>query len=441
MMNKIFLILKREYLSRVRKKSFIVMTILGPLLMAGLILAPILITSSDREEKKIWICDESNLFASKFENSDVLSYLIMTDSIELLKESFANSEASALVYIPQSTDDNFDSLESSVTVFAHKPLSFSESKSISRNIESGIEALRLKDQGLSRELLNEIKSRVNLSTVMLSGGGGEKISSTEISTALSLIGGLLIYIFIFLYGSMVMRGVMEEKSNRIVEIIISSVKPFQLMMGKIIGIALVGFTQIALWVVLTFGINSLVISLILNPNDSNSNELVKGSNKLIGHSINNESEGVDFILTQLTSTNLNFLIMMFLFYFVGGYLMYGALFAALGSAVDSEADTQQFILPITLPLIFSIIALQTIIENPDSSLAFWCSIIPFTSPIVMMGRLPFDPPVWEVLLSMFLLVVGFISTSWIAGRIFRVGILMYGQKVNYKTLFKWIRQS
>jgi ABC-2 type transport system permease protein len=234
---------------------------------------------------------------------------------------------------------------------------------------------------------------------------------------------------------------MEEKSNRIVEIIISSVKPFQLMMGKILGIALVGFTQFALWVVLTFAINSLVISVIVNPYDMNSNELIKGSNKLIDQSINNESEGVDFILAQLTTTNFNFLLLMFLFYFFGGYLMYGALFAALGSAVDSEADTQQFILPITLPLIFSIIALRAIIENPDSSLAFWCSIIPFTSPIVMMGRLPFDPPIWEVLLSMFLLVLGFIFTSWIAGRIFRVGILMYGQKVNYKTLFKWLRQS
>jgi ABC-2 type transport system permease protein len=417
------------------------MTILGPLLMAGLILAPILISSSDSEEKQIWICDESDLFASQFENTDALSYLFMTESIDLLKESFAHSEASALVHIPQSTDDNFNSLESSVTVFTHKPLSFSESRSISGNIESGIESFRLKGQGLSRELLNEIKSRVNLSTVMLSRGGGEKISSTEISTALSLIGGLLIYFFIFLYGSMVMRGVMEEKSNRIVEIIISSVKPFQLMMGKILGIALVGFTQFALWVVLTFAINSLVISVIVNPYDMNSNELVKGSNKLIDQNINNESEGVDFILDQLTTTNFNFLLLMFLFYFVGGYLMYGALFAALGSAVDSEADTQQFILPITLPLIFSIIALQTIIENPDSSLAFWCSIIPFTSPIVMMSRLPFDPPIWEVLLSMFLLVLGFIFTSWIAGRIFRVGILMYGQKVNYKTLFKWLRQS
>ena len=440
-MNKIFLILKREYFSRVRKKSFIVMTILGPLFMAGLILAPILISSSENEEKKIWVCDEGGLFVSQFESLDGLSYVFIQQPIDLLKESFSNSEASALVHIPISVDDNFYSLESSVSVFAHKALSFSEKRSISRNIEAGIEAFRLKDQGLSKELLNEIKSRVNLSTVMLTDEGGEKISSTEISTALSLIGGLLIYFFIFLYGSMVMRGVMEEKSNRIVEIIISSVKPFQLMMGKIIGIALVGFTQFALWVLLTFAINSLVIGFFVSPEEGNSIELIQGSKILVDQNFKSQSGGVDFILEQLKSSNLNFLLLMFLFYFVGGYLMYGALFAALGSAVDSEADTQQFILPITLPLIFSIIALQTIIENPDSSLAFWCSIIPFTSPIVMMGRLPFDPPMWEILLSMFFLVLGFIFTSWIAGRIFRVGILMHGQKVNYKTLFKWLKQS
>ena len=440
-MNKIFLILKREYFSRVRKKSFIVMTILGPLLMAGLILAPILIGSSESEEKKIWVCDESGLFVSQFECLEGLSYEFIQEPIDLLKVSFSNSEASALVHIPISIDDNFDSLESSVTVFAHKALSFSENRSISRNIEAGIEAFRLKDQGLSRELLNEIKSRVNLSTVMLTGEGGEKSSSTEISTAFSLIGGLLIYFFIFLYGSMVMRGVMEEKSNRIIEIIISSVKPFQLMIGKIIGIALVGFTQFALWVILTFAINSLVIGFFVSIEEDNSIEFVQGSKILVDQNFKSQVGEVDLILEQLKSSNLNFLLLMFLFYFVGGYLMYGALFAALGSAVDSEADTQQFILPITLPLIFSIIALQTIIENPDSSLAFWCSIIPFTSPIVMMGRLPFNPPMWEVLLSMFLLVIGFIFTSWIASRIFRVGILMYGQKVNYKTLFKWLKQS
>ena len=255
-----------------------------------------------------------------------------------------------------------------------------------------------------------------------------------------MFGGFLIYIFIFLYGAMVMRGVMEEKTSRIVEIIISSVKPIQLMMGKILGIALVGFTQFALWVSLTFVISSVATALLVSPADLNPVDMANGSEMLIQEADMNHS-GLASVFEQLESINITFLLVMFLFYFIGGYLMYGSLFAAVGSAVDSETDSQQFMLPITIPLIFSFIALQTILENPDSSLAFWCSIIPFTSPIVMMGRLPFDPPLWELGLSMVLLIVGFIFTSWLAGRIYRVGILMYGQKVNYKTLWKWIKQS
>tara|TARA_B110000467_G_C18198065_1_gene410143 strand:- start:245 stop:946 length:702 start_codon:yes stop_codon:yes gene_type:complete len=233
---------------------------------------------------------------------------------------------------------------------------------------------------------------------------------------------------------------MEEKTSRIVEIIISSVKPFQLMMGKIIGVALVGFTQFALWVLLTFVLSTVATSLLVSPTEINPADLANGTELLL-QDVEIPQNGIASILAQLESMNLTLLLAMFLFYFVGGYLMYGALFAAVGAAVDSETDTQQFMMPITIPLIFSIIALQTILENPDSSLAFWCSIIPFTSPIVMMGRLPFDPPMWEIGLSMVLLIIGFIFTSWIAGRIYRVGILMYGQKVTYKTLWKWIKQS
>jgi ABC-2 type transport system permease protein len=209
------------------------------------------------------------------------------------------------------------------------------------------------------------------------------------------------------------------------------------MMGKIVGVALVGFTQFALWILFTFLISTAASYFFISGTELDI-ESVQQSTELI-HT--QSSSGIQTVLNQLMDMNIPRLLTMFLFYFVGGYLMYGSLFAAVGAAVDSETDTQQFMMPITLPLIFSFIALQTILENPDSSLAFWCSIIPFTSPIVMMGRLPFDPPLWEIVLSMGLLIIGFIFTSWIAGRIYRVGILMYGQKVNYKTLWKWIRQS
>lgn len=440
-MNKILLIIKREYLSRVRKKSFVIMTILGPVLMAGLILAPILLMdSSDEEKKEIWVCDENNLFEPQFEDVDGTDYQFFKKDLAEVKERFNSSEGYALVHIPKFENQNIDVLESSVKVYVHKPMSLSNQNQISNNIESVIESIKLKQEGLTRDIIDRTRSNVNLNTIILGESGSEKTGSTEVSMGISMFGGFLIYIFIFLYGAMVMRGVMEEKTNRIVEIIISSVKPIQLMMGKIIGIALVGFTQFALWVSLTFIISSVATSLLVNPADINPVDMANGSEIMIQEVETNQS-GLPLVFEQLESININFLLAMFLFYFIGGYLMYGSLFAAVGSAVDSETDSQQFMLPITIPLIFSFIALQTILENPDSSLAFWCSIIPFTSPIVMMGRLPFDPPLWELGLSMVLLIVGFVFTSWLAGRIYRVGILMYGQKVNYKTLWKWIKQS
>jgi len=440
-MNKILLIIKREYLSRVRKKSFVIMTILGPVLMAGLILAPILLMdSSDEEKKEIWVCDENNLFEPQFEDVDGTDYQFFKKDLAEVKERFNSSEGYALVHIPKFENQNIDVLESSVKVYVHKPMSLSNQNQISNNIESVIESIKLKQEGLTRDIIDRTRSNVNLNTIILGESGSEKTGSTEVSMGISMFGGFLIYIFIFLYGAMVMRGVMEEKTNRIVEIIISSVKPIQLMMGKIIGIALVGFTQFALWVSLTFIISSVATSLLVNPADINPVDMANGSEIMIQEVETNQS-GLPLVFEQLESINITFLLAMFLFYFIGGYLMYGSLFAAVGSAVDSETDSQQFMLPITIPLIFSFIALQTILENPDSSLAFWCSIIPFTSPIVMMGRLPFDPPLWELGLSMVLLIVGFVFTSWLAGRIYRVGILMYGQKVNYKTLWKWIKQS
>ena len=438
-MNKIILIIKREYLSRVRKKSFIVMTLLGPILMAGLMMTPLLMDTSDSEAREIWVCDESNLFQTQFEDVNDTHFEFINQNIEEVKRGFNESDAFALVHIPKVDTASIDILESSVKVYAHKPMSFSNQRLISKNIESVVESIKLKEEGLTRELIDRTRSDVELNTIILGESGVEKSGSTEIAMGLSMAGGFLIYIFIFLYGAMVMRGVMEEKTSRIVEIIISSVKPFQLMMGKIIGVAMVGFTQFALWIILTFVISTVATTMLVDPTDINIAELAQGT-ELVAQELQNES-GLTIVLNQLEQMNISFILMMFLFYFIGGYLMYGSLFAAVGAAVDSETDTQQFMMPITIPLIFSFIALQTILENPDSPLAFWCSIIPFTSPIVMMGRLPFDPPMWQIGLSMVLLIIGFIFTSWIAGRIYRVGILMHGQKVSYKILWKWIKQS
>jgi len=251
-------------------------------------------------------------------------------------------------------------------------------------------------------------------------------SKTEIIMGIGFVSGVLVYMFIFMYGTMVMRGVIEEKTNRVIEVIISSVKPFQLMMGKIFGVALVGLTQFILWIILTIIISSIAELLFLN-NNFNSDLNTQQSSVILSE-INNINQYL----------NLEAIFFSFLFYFIVGYLMYSALFSSIGSAVDAEADTQQFILPITIPLIISFILIQPVMENPDGPLAFWMSMIPFTSPIIMMVRIPFGINSWEIICSMIILICSFIFFTWIASKIYRVGILMYGKKATFKDLYKWI---
>lgn len=265
---------------------------------------------------------------------------------------------------------------------------------------------------------------------------GEKASSSGVSSAVGYFASILIYFFVFLYGAQIMRGVLEEKTSRIVEVIISSVKPFQLMTGKIIGIAAVGLTQFLLWVILTIGISSAAGSMFQV--DRFSNSQIESTTDGMEEKDVNQAQQINDIFSALEAIDITKLVLCFIFYFLGGYLLYGGLFAAVGSAVDSDADTQQFMFPISLPLIASIVMLSAIIKDPGGSLAFWMSMIPFSSPVVMMMRIPFGVPLWEILLSMAFLVAGFIFTTWIAGRIYRIGILMHGTKVNYRVLAKWL---
>jgi ABC-2 type transport system permease protein len=262
----------------------------------------------------------------------------------------------------------------------------------------------------------------------------------ELSTAIAAFSGILIYFFIFLFGAQVMRGVIEEKTNRIVEVIISSVKPFQLMMGKILGIALVGLTQFLLWVILTASIYSVFMNTVVKEKYSAEKieMLMQQSPDGTAAEIDEMIEGQK-LFERINSINWGLLIPAFIFYFLGGYLLYASLFAAIGSAVDNDADTQQFMLPITIPLIFSFVMAQTVLNDPTGTMAKWLSFIPFTSPIIMMVRLPFQVEIWELVLSMALLILGFIGTTWVASKIYRTGILMYGKKVNWKELGKWLR--
>jgi len=417
-MRKIWLIIKREYLVRVRKKAFIVMTIVGPLLMAALMIVPTYLANETQELRTIAIEEDGFEFTNKIEDTDFLHFIkTTTEEAILLKNDFSESDYYALLYIE---DDNF-------TLYSNQQISLSVSKTIENQLEQIIEHQKLKEAGIDLTILSEAQSTVHITTKIITENGSTTNSKAEASMGIGFICGILIYMFIFMYGTMVMRGVIEEKTSRIVEVIISSVKPFQLMMGKILGVALVGLTQFALWILLTIAIAS-VAELMFMDARSMTTELNSSQQSILLNELSNLTGGINLIQIFVS----------FIFYFLAGYLMYSSLFAAVGSAVDAEADTQQFVLPITIPLILAFILIQPIMENPDGPLAFWMSIIPFTSPVIMMVRLPFGVANWELALSMVVLILSFVLTTYLAGKIYRTGILMYGKKTSYKELWKWL---
>ncbi|MDQ3393928.1 MAG: ABC transporter permease [Bacteroidota bacterium] len=430
-MNKILLIIQREYLTRVRKKSFIIMTILGPLLFAGSFAAIIWLGSKDGDEKVVDVLDESSLFEGKFNSTGNLKFKYISSGLEEAKENLSKSSSYGILYIPVnlSLDD-----PKGIVFFAEGNPSVEITSSITRTLKNEIEDLKLTRSGLDREVLAKLKTDVTVSTINLS-DQGEAESNALVASAVGYVSSFLIYMFIFIYGTQIMRGVVEEKSNRIVEVIISSVKPFQLMLGKIIGIACVGLTQFLLWIILTTAISLSVLAYFQNDVTADGRDLMENVSAAQG---NMQSEHLEQIVNAFDAINFPYIIACFIFFFLGGYLLYGALFAAIGSAVDSDADTQQFMFPIVIPLVFAIASLAVVLRDPDGSFAFWMSMIPFTSPVVMMMRLSFNVPEWQLFCSMFFLVLGFIFTTWLAGRIYRIGILSHGTKINYRVLGKWL---
>jgi len=449
-MNKIILIIKREYLTRVKKRSFIIMTILGPILMAALFIVPVYIAELEGETKLVGIIDETGLFYDKFRSIENIKFITLDSDLETAKQNITNKDLYAILYIPKTEL----SVPQSGMLYSTKQPNIVVKGYIKNIIRKEVEALKLSASGVDPDILKSIKTNINLFTIKINEGGEEEKSSTELSMAVGFIGGILIYIFIFMYGALVMRGVIEEKTNRIVEVIVSSVKPFQLMMGKIVGVAMVGLTQFALWVVFTLIIVSTFMSFFSDEISSYQSSQFKIQNEMLpvntnggeipSEDIQNTMEGGDInesaiaIFESIQSINFEVVILSFLFFFIGGYLLYGALFAAIGSAVDSETDTQQFMLPITVPLILSIVLSQFIMNNPDGPAAFWLSIFPLTSPVIMMIRIPFGVPYTDLYLSIALMILGFLGATWLAGKIYRTGILMYGKKINYKELWKWI---
>ncbi|MFN7846030.1 MAG: ABC transporter permease [Bacteroidota bacterium] len=435
-MNKILLIIQREYLTRVKKKSFIVMTILGPLLMVGLIVAQVWISTMPEEKQNIVVVDESQLFVNKMENSESQQFTYSKNSLSTEQQQFYKSEYNMILYIPANIIDS-----QTIQLFYKKQPGVGMQAYISSSISKKLEEMKLLASGIQPDQLAAIKTKLNLTTTKIEKSGDLETKDSEVSMALGFIAGILIYIFIFLYGAQVMRGVIEEKTNRIIEVIISSVKPFQLMMGKIIGIALVGLTQFLLWVILTYAGSTVAGSYFTSQRtEANLKEQTFKTN-IPNQQLMNQAaveNNPDMFSAVFDQINFPVMIFSFLFYFLGGYLLYGALFAAVGAAVDSEADTQQFMLPITIPLIFSFTMAQSVMSNPESAVSFWLSIIPLTSPIIMMVRIPFGVPYTDLILSMTLLVAGFLGATYISGKVYRTGILMYGKKTTYKELWKWL---
>jgi ABC-2 type transport system permease protein len=443
-MNKLFLIIQREYFSRVKKKSFLIMTILGPLLMAGLMIVPVWLAMRDKTDHQILVLDHSGLFIDKLPNTKQIKFTYGAESIQSAKAKLKDGPFDLIMEIK---GDALNDNKTTPILYYKKQPGISTEQYISNTMENILFDYRLQGDSIDLNKIDKARRPVEILTLKVTEDGKDEKTNTEINMAIGFGCAIAIYFMIFLYGSQVMRGVIEEKTNRIVEVIVSSVKPFQLMLGKIIGVALVGLTQFILWIVLTLIISTTVNSILFKDQIADTakhnsqmekvmkNDLTAGIDKM--DKVGSPNEVIE-LFNNVNNINISKVLMCFAFYFLFGYLLYAALFAAIGSAVDSEADTQQFILPVTIPLIASFIIAQSVVTDPDSSMAQFFSIFPLTSPIVMMVRLPFDVPIWELALSMFMLIVGFLFFTWMAGKIYRTGILMYGKKTTWKELGKWL---
>ena len=429
-MNKILLIIQREFLNRVQKKSFLIATILLPLIfpaiMAILVYAAIE-QKRNADKETIYYVDNSGFFVP---DSSKFRFKKFDVDINIAKKAFQEDNSSyGLLYIPR-----FDLANPrGISLYTKVNPSPNEIGDLEGMLSNRIRELKMQKFNIDQRVLDSIKTDVSIQSINVSDAGMEKSSDSKVMFGVGMTCGILMYMFIFIYGAQIMQGIIEEKTSKVVEVIVSSVKPFQLMMGKIIGLASVGLLQFLIWIVLITTLSSVVLGYfgLEMPQQQMMSEMSQQNPAM-------QNQGAIEFLKLMGQIPFGYVIFNFLFYFLGGYLLYGALFAAVGSAVDSPAEAQQFMFPITIPMLISYFGLFTfILEDPHGPISVWLSIIPFTSPIAMMGRIAFGVPTWQLLLSMFSLIAGFMFTTWIAGRIYRVGILMHGTKINYKVMAKW----
>lgn len=432
-MSKVWLIIKREYFTRVRNKTFILSTILLPLFFIGFIAASTYLSIKGDTTHTIAVNDQNGIFKTNFKSDKKIKYEFPSG---VDANNFKEKGFSAFLVIPK----NFDSPADSITLVSDKALGFSTEDRITDQINLAIKNRAFIEKNIDKRILDSINDLeadelYNFRPVIKKGNTTQKANS-GLAYGIGFGSGILIYITLFIYGAAVMRGVMEEKMNRIAEVVISSVRPFQLMAGKIVGIAAVGLTQLLIWFVLIIVLSS-AFSAFLSPETL---QQAQDANSAMGSSANNTAAlSILSAKNTLAQANWALIIPCFLFYFIGGYLFYAALFAAVGSVVNEDPqEAQALMLPITMPIILSFVIMTTAAAKPDTPIAVWASIIPFSSPIVMMARIPSGVPFWQLALSMGSLVAGFILTTWLAAKIYRTGILLYGKKVTFGEMMKWL---
>lgn len=433
-MEKIWLIIKREFFTRVRKRSFLVTTLLVPLAFAAMVIVPILLATTSSEHKRIAVVDNSGLFENKFpDTKGVYFKYLQHQNIDSLKLHYEALGYEGVLYIP-----DFDiNRPTGFEFYSSGQASVTIESNINKDINDIIEKKRLELQGIDQSKMDGIRSNVE---VTFKNGKEEKKGSSWVAYGVGYASGFIIYIVLLLFGTSVMRGVMEEKVSRIAEVMISSVKPFQLMMGKIIGIAAVGLLQFFIWGIVVTAIYSL-IPLFFSPESMQA--AAQGGGAMSHASQADQIEMIHKMREVVGSIHWSLIVPCFVLYFLGGYLFYSSLFAAIGSLANEDAtDVQQLTIPVTVPIIIGIMIMMKAVQDPGSPLAVWGSIIPFTSPMVMMARLPYGVPgtvpYWQLALSFICLIGGFIFTTWAAGRIYRTGILMYGKKITLKEAMKWV---
>lgn len=440
-MNKTLLIIKREYVSRVLKKSFLLVTLLTPLGIGLVIfLAGLFAAKGSQSTKRIVVKDESAMLSAKALEGKEITYELSNELLDSLKKNYVDKGYDILVHVPPYVDDTVATHQ--ISYFSKEKLSLLQIEKIEEKMENVFRDYKLEHSTLDKVALKKLDVNVKLENAMLSENNkdavGDKSSkfSSAIASGLSYGMGFLMYIVIFVFGSMVMRSVMEEKINRIVEVMISSVKPFQLMLGKIIGVGLVGLTQLAIWMIIIPII--ITVAGVAMGGPATTPEMAQTTEAI--QKIQQENpEVMQVFLKELSSINWALILPVFVIFFLGGYFIYSSLFAAVGSAVgDDLGDSQQLMMPLTIPVILAMVMIPAVFTNPNGPLAVFGSMFPLFSPIIMPARLPFEPPIWQIALSIFFLVAGVIFFTWVAARIYRVGILMYGKKVTFKELGKWM---